>query len=492
MDVLPPELWGVIQQYIDVSRYNYAGLYNDVSPCSRGVALALLSAELTTWRGEQKVLLTGMDTCDNHYGFERLHRLAQLPCDIALSLHGERRASLFCELVHSLADANAMCLMRGLLTGCQRERSAGRDPLPQLAPTRLEQFLDFGLFKDIHRITIQGCNVLDVGALRHVPHVELAECPRLADISLLGSQQSVVIDDCPVVDVSSLARVPSVTLRCCRMVKDVSSLGGQRKLVLCDCPGVADFGSLTRVGYLHIWRADALTVLPAMENEHLILEKCDQLHDISQLKSVGTLVIRFSAPPDLFDPRNPFANPPPPHALAGTGSLSRVRDRIELSSLDIRDLRPLGGAKTVDLEDCPRVYDVAPLGNCRAVRLCQCPGVTDVAPLKNVRDVRIERCENVADLSELQGFRELTYAANPYRGVPLIFVDEETSLVVIPVFRAARDATLQHCYRLSCVADARERAVLAAAYPKIRHLCVAVTAARRVAVTAARVFGVGN
>ena len=430
MDVLPPELWGEICVYAfdEIYRgYNYRGYDSaTLSP--------LICREFGRKRRRTVVRLDGSGNC------KRLRLLQQLPCDITLMI--TREAAAFCELVRDL------------------------ESIEDLRPLTPPRWLDTGSieeFANLDGITLYYCNVSDVGALRHVSHISLQWCSMLADISQLGGQQSVRISGCLITDVRSLADVPDVTLQSCPQLSDVSCLGRQKKLALLECRNITDISTLTRVPHLHIRNA-GVTALPPMENTHLCVAACPRLTDISRLGAVGTLRINcYSTTPT---PGRPFLYSPA-HPLAGTHALAGC-PKIVLNFIDISDLRPLRGAKSVDLLDCPNVRDLSPLDGCPRVRLHRCEGVTDVSPLRHAREVCLDSCTSVTDVSSLGGVWSLSLSCGGLAGLPPLPGHGGRAL-------GLRSYVRQGHHRLYAVVDTNEdREAVLAAHPHVRHRKVTV------------------
>ena len=469
MDVLPPELWGEVYAYTPAPE-SFIRLGPNGARLLTVTTLVLLSEELPTPPGAQLITLN-CDTGDRRLSdtgsrrlsdtaecsFARLRQCIKRDCKITLQLLGSRDAT-YRELAGALTEAYAAHLIQAFARPPAHSEPA--------------------LFENIHTIEFCRCDISDVGELRRVRRVMLASCPRLTDISLLGAQQSVRISHCPLlVCVDSLAAVPDVALLACPLVADVSRLGRQTRLSLCDCPAIEDYSTLTRVSHLHIWKT-GMTVLPPMENDILVIEECPRLTDISRLVGVGWL---------RLDCRR-YRRDGPPEAdsclRTGLSSLARVREQVDLCCVEISDLRPLRGVKTVGLDHCPGVRDLTPLSGAHKVHLWSCAGVTDVSALKNVPEVRIEYCAGVTNLAALAGVHTLLLAAHegqPADAPPADAPPADAPPVVGTHHSvhyenfAAPAYPLKGCYRLSAFVDTeQERADLMVAHPGARHYNIQV------------------
>ena len=458
MDVLPPELWGEITAYLAAERWK-------TSPRRSATAvLALLSAELLSAElllacGKKVVTLVE----DDRKEFRRLRLLKWKACEISLAITWG--AATFGELVSALQDADDERLTH---QRPPRRRAAG---VPHAHSGLVLAVAESCVFTNVHTITLYQCGVRDVGALQLVPHVELQECPRLTDISLLGAQQSVEIRRCPVRDVRSLATVPDVILQDCDQLADVSCLGGQTRLILHGCLSIADYRALTNVRHLTI-HGTRMVELPPMENDYLCISACPLLSDVSRLGTVGSMIINCLTH-DTEPTTGRIINISDARRLGGVWSLARVRKLIALIHVDIRDLRPLGGADEVYLDRCPNVRDLSPLSGAKAVTLQRCEGVADVTPLRAVRRVRIEECAGITDISALHHCHTLSFYSADNQ-LPLVVAPLGTHYHLIYVNTYCGPPLLhydvQGCYRLLADRlDEHETIVTKVSNGRIRH-----------------------
>ena len=327
MDVLPPELWGLITQYAPDS--------------ASDIRLVLMCREIPGKRSHKHIkrqLILGY--CDGPHAWNRPFTFTR---------------------PHSAAMSSPDWETHGYTLKIQEcHQAATFGSLVDILNARTD-LRELGSFRNVRKIKISLCDhITDVGALAHVSAVTLSKCSRLTDISRLGGQRKVRIRDCPVADVRSLATVPDVVLRKCP-VFDVSSLGLQQSLVLSDCPAITDYSTLTRVRDLRITGAH-MTSLPAMANHTLVLEDCPHLADISAL----TRGRRASGAQSR-------TGPPGPPLVVELGHCPCVRN-----------LAPLSGCRKVRIYRCAGVVDVSPLKHVRIVHIEYCANVGNIAALRDV------------------------------------------------------------------------------------------------------------
>ena len=331
MDVLPPELWGLIQDYVP-----------DGEPLRTGLlALSLVEPEVALVCREPVVRL----------------------CPIAAPTD-DQLVSIVCPLLERLPRAGGLATLV-LNRYCQAH--VGRLT-----------------FEHVNDITIHSCFTLsNVEPLKIIPHVSLLHCTALTDISALGVQQSVSIRNCAITDVSSLAHVQKVTLVDCCQLTSIRGLGRQKTLTVGGCPDVTDFSAAAAVPRLSIWNSN-LTELFEAENRVLAMRDCPRLTDISKLKNVKQL--SFIRCPNIATGLSSLQNVSDALIIRGLTDLSMLRARrVYLYDSPVVDISRLCHAVGVALYDCPNVVDVSPLRHAREVELARCESIRDITSLANVR-----------------------------------------------------------------------------------------------------------
>ena len=336
MDILPPELWGLVQDYIPDSDSIPPHILDD-APATRLPLVYLIEPDVTSVCRKPVMYwcpVPAMSEQDVRSSLERLARVGGL---VSLTLERYR-------------------------------------------PEQINRLV----FSHIRHITITLCDTLtNVEPLKNIPHVSLLNCAALTDISPLGAQQSVSIRSCPVLDVSSLAHVKQVSLIKCRRLTSISGLGRQKVLIVGECKGIADLSAAATMPYLVIWKSK-MTELFESENEVLTVEDCSRLTDISKLKNVRHL--RIHRCPNIAVGLSALQNVCGSVSIDGLTDLSMLRARhIRLYDSPVANISRLRHAEKVTLHNCPNVVDVSPLQYAREVTLSRCAGVKDITPLANVR-----------------------------------------------------------------------------------------------------------
>lgn len=168
--------------------------------------------------------------------------------DLAFARNTEHLIIRHCPNIESLEALRHSNVRRVELVNCPLITDVS--PLAQCDDIELAEFprlvdlsplcVDSRPRRDRNRVAIVECPlIIDVSPLRGIDTIELIDCPLIVDVSPLDSSRSIDISGCTkVTDVSSLAAVQEIVMQRCTRVTDVASLHRARVLNLRGCSGV--------------------------------------------------------------------------------------------------------------------------------------------------------------------------------------------------------------------------------------------------------------
>ncbi len=272
--------------------------------------------------------------------------------------------------------------------------------------------MDVGSLGNIQTLKIDCCeNLIDVSPLHGIPFLSIINCAKVKDISGLGNHQSLKIsrcsydlkgyeiletvkdislDSCNITDVGMMTKARSVELRNLSHLKDVSSLVHVKELTLVNCQEIEDISMLEKVRTLHFGSLPAIRRYDGIEHHQNLTISFDQSKE-----KMDKLANFTSAVKNLHLYRCDFSV-----FVLLLPSFSRLMFlSLSWSGGEEFELQGCEDIHTVELKFCSKITTTKGLGRNQEVLILGCDKMNDVSHLANVPIVTIKNCRKLVDVS---------------------------------------------------------------------------------------------
>jgi hypothetical protein len=203
-------------------------------------------------------------------------------------------------------------------------------------------------------------------------------------------------------DVSSLSSLSSVTLVGCS-VDDVSALKTCSKVMLYNCPNVKDITALSDVESLELNQCDNLRDISTLRNQNLKIISCSGIECFKSLKNCSNVTLIQVKAVDFNDVAQCKKL-----TLGVCPTINNLSSKHSLTSLTlsnvpmISDISIFSTLRYLEIDNCHGIEDISCLGNVRWLSISHCNNITSLMGLgKQNYSVSIAYCDYINDFSAL-------------------------------------------------------------------------------------------
>lgn len=200
--------------------------------------------------------------------------------------------------------------------------------------------------------------------LQNLRFLDLRDNKHISNINVLYTCHSLKLYNCRnVSNVNSLGNLHYLDLSFCHLVTDVSMLANLNTLILQGCLGIQDFSNLGKISKLNLSHTNIINTTGLGNVQNIILNNCDNLVDISTLKTNKKVTIIYNK--------------------------------------NISDVSSLRGVDTVKIGNILKLVDVSMLKTIKKLTIFECNKITDISTLNKVPYLVLSNLYNVLDICSL-------------------------------------------------------------------------------------------